>query len=123
MSVAHEETLATRGLRLLEQRVEAELLCERGHRRRHAKRVRPALDEVTVDAFAERSTARARTGFEHEHFASRASQRRSRREPRDPGADDDALDVAHASDRAASVKARTPSTGVSGRQPWPRFST
>ena len=70
-------------------------------------------------------------GLEHEDLSTGAPQRRRSREPGDASADDDALDVgAHAPHpcasccsahvarlRAASVKARTPSTGVSGRQP------
>src|SRR5690606_42056759 len=86
-----------------------------------------ALEEIAGARLGLRGATRACRRLEHHHLASARAQRAGRGEPGRSGADDRELDVAHASRggraRAASVNARPPPTGVSGRPPWPRFST
>ena len=72
--------------------------------------------------------ARRIVGFDQQHLRAAPLEFARSCKSGDASADDQGVDVrnrthAGARDRAASVKARTPATGVSGRQPCPRFST
>ena len=118
------------GAAAIGKRVESVIAQEGGHRRRDAERVGTALDEMPVDALAPRAPpARAAASSTTTVATARGAARR-RGEAGDAARRSTAtLDVRvsspreHCASGVAAVKARTPSTGVSGRQPWPRFST
>jgi hypothetical protein len=91
------------------------------------QRVGAALDAVPVHLIGSHDAARRVRRVHEHHLGSTPLELTRRRETGNPRADDQGVDVrdrahAAASARAASVKARTPSTGVSGRQPCPRLT-